>query len=308
MIAREDEIQELGPVEIGPDLLDGQRRGRGRSSVEEHHSDVRAGLPAILLDHRRRQGGRIALEQVQIARHQKIMNRVACGTNAAISSVVTDTSGCPSAFHPGSPGRADVSTWKGMPSFRSAARYFAMSSPSTRSSVSSSSRWTAGPVSTMRTGFSPATTPSAMRMASFARCDTRGSSEMRTSTGWWSAMPSVERDEAIGAVDHVGQNDQPAVGRQVGQGQAALLASVGADEEARPPAAERLDALVLDGRHAVVDQVEIHLVATVERRRGESQCRGEVGMIRRRGNHETELALRRFHSGAERSIATGERQ
>ena len=131
---------------------------------------------------------------------------------------------------------------------------------------------------------------------------------MMTRTGWRSAMPSVQRDEAIGAVDHVGQDDQAAIGREVGEGQAALLAAVGAHEQSRPALAERLDALVLDGGHPVVDQVEIHLAATVEGRRGESQRRGEVGMVGRRGHHETELALRRSHRGAERSIATGERQ
>ena len=84
--------------------------------------------------------------------------------------------------------------------------------------------------------------------------------------------------------------------------------AVGANEQPRPALAERLDTPVLDGGHPVVDQVEIHLAATVERRRGESQGDGEVGMIRCRRHHETELALRRIHDGAERSIATGEGQ
>ena len=88
-------------------------------------------------------------------------------------------------------------------------------------------------------------------------------------------MRSVQRDEAIGAVDHVGEHDQAAVGRTVGQRQAALLAAVGADEEPRAAVAERLHARVFDGGHAVVDQVEIHLAATVERRVASPRpCRG----------------------------------
>src|SRR5262249_8132242 len=154
---------------------------------------------------------------------------------------------------------------------------FAMSSPSTRSSVSSSRRWTAGPLSTTWTGFSPATTPRAMRMASLARCETRGSSEMITRTGCRSAMPSVEREEAVGPVDHIGEHDEAAVGCRVGEGQATLLAAVGAHEESCSALAQGEDAAVVDGGHPVVDEVEIHVVATVERRRGEPQRRREVG-------------------------------
>src|SRR4029450_2916233 len=235
--------------------------------LEKDHGHLGSRLPAVLFHPGRGPGGAgpvpggegrgLALEKVREARHQNIMKRVAPGTRAAISAGDAGMRGCPSVFHPGPEGTAVASTWKGMPSFLRAARNLAMSSPSTRSSVSSSRRWTAGPVSTMRTGFSPATTPKAMRMASLARWETRGSSEMTTRTGWRSAMPSVQREEAIGAVDHVGEHDQATVGGEIGQGKPALLAAVGAHEETRAPLAQRLDTPVLDGGHPIVDQVEI---------------------------------------------------
>src|SRR5438105_803088 len=123
----------------------------------------------------------------------------------ALPAGVWGAAGCRPAFQDDPAGAAPCSTWKGTPSFLSAARNLAMSSPSTRSSVSSSRRWTAGPVSTMSRGVSPATTPSAMRMASFARWETRGSSEIRTRTGCRAAT-LVEREEAVGGVDDVGEH------------------------------------------------------------------------------------------------------
>src|SRR5205807_2949947 len=114
-------------------------------------------------------------------------------------------------------------------------RNLAMSSPSTRSSVSASSRWTAGPRSTKVTSFSPATTPTPIRMASNARCDDRGSQAITTRTGCGSGtgVGSVEGDEAIGAVDQVGQHHQAAVGDAVGVAQRhpTLLAAVRAHEQ-----------------------------------------------------------------------------
>src|SRR3972149_4322219 len=110
----------------------------------------------------------------------------------------------------------------------------ALSSPSTRSSVSSSSRWTAPFVRTMATSFSPATMPSAMRMASLARWDRRGSSEMVTRTEWSPAPRLIEGQEALGAVDDVGEHHEAAVGGALGERQPALLAAVGAYERLGP--------------------------------------------------------------------------
>ena len=58
----------------------------------------------------------------------------------------------------------------------------------------------------------------------------------------------------------------------------------------------------------VVDQVEVDFGAAVERRAAEPDGRVEVGMLGRRRNHETKLALRQLHDGAERSIHREERQ
>src|SRR5262249_59732445 len=114
-------------------------------------------------------------------------------------------------------------------------------------------------------GFSPATTPRAMRIALFARWETRGSSEMTTRTGW-PATRSVERQEPVGAVDDVGQDDQAAVGGAVGQRQPSLLAPVRAYEELEAAGGEGLEALVLDSGHRVVDQVQVDVGPAVERR------------------------------------------
>ena len=58
-------------------------------------------------------------------------------------------------------------------------------------------------------------------MASFARCEARGSAEITTTTDG-SAVGhgrSVERDEAVGAVDEVRQHDQAAVRDRIGVAQ-----------------------------------------------------------------------------------------
>src|SRR5688500_12415055 len=140
-----------------------------------------------------------------------------------------------------------------------------MSSPSTRSSVSSSIRWTAGPVSTSITSFSPATMPTPIRMASKARPDTRGSHEMRMKTGCSGSTGerSVQRDEAIRAVDQVREHHEAAVRHGVGLAErhVALLAAVGAHEELGAAPGEPLDPRVIERAHAVVDQVEIEIGA-----------------------------------------------
>src|SRR5215510_1386085 len=255
MIALEDQIQQGVVVEIGAEAL---HRGAGRRGylcpVQQHDRHPGARLARVFLDHGAREGRGVGLHEMKEARHQNTRNRFALAASAAMPPGVMGTTVCPSAFQDASAGEAPLSTWNGTPSFLSAARNLAMSSPSTRSSVSSSSRWTAGPVSTTSRGVSPATMPSAMRMASFARCETRGSSEITTRTGCRAAT-LVEREEAIGRVDDIGQHDEAAVGRLVGQRQAALLAAVGADEELRASVGQRGHARILHGADAVVDQV-----------------------------------------------------
>src|SRR5262249_5853791 len=172
-----------------------------------------------------------------------------------ISSRVTGITVCPSAFQVGSTGTASFSTWNGTPSVLRFARNFAMSSPSTSSSVSSSSRWTPAPTSTNVTWFSPATMPRPMRIASFGRWDARGSVEISTMTGGLAATGSVERDEPIGGVDQVRQDDEAAVGDgvRVAQRDAALLTAVGAHEELRAALGQRAHARIVEGGDPVVD-------------------------------------------------------
>src|SRR5712692_3621382 len=304
VIGCEDQVQERGVVKVAraePAHSDSARQAAGGCGVEEHHRDRGPRLAAVLLDHGPREGRRVVLEQMKEAGHQKTRKREAFGTSAAMSWAVMGMTGWPSGFQSGSTGSADCSMWNGIPSFWSEVRNLAMSSPSTSSSVSSSSRWTAGPVSTTVTAFSPATMPSAMRMASLARWDARGSSEMMISVG----CPLVTRgpaalvqgDEAFRAVDQVGQHHEAAVGGLVGERQPTLLAAVGAHEQLEAAAGQGLQPRVLDGRHGVVDEVEVDVRAAIERRSREAERRFEVGVLRRGRHHETEFSFREVHSG-----------
>src|SRR5262245_48814161 len=218
VVGGEDQVEEARVVQVaGGEPAHGDVGAQvRRGAAEDHDGHAGAGLPAVGGDGRPGERRGVGLEEMEEGGHQKTMNREAAAARAPISAAPTRTTGCPSVFQPGSAGMAEASTWKEMPSFLRAARNFSTSSPSTRSSVSSSSRWAPAPASTMVTGFSPATTPRAMRIASLARWETRGSSEMTTRTGW-PATRSVERQEPVGAVDDVGQDDQAAVGGAVGQ-------------------------------------------------------------------------------------------
>src|SRR6266508_379977 len=312
-VAFENEIEETGVVEVvvgEPPHPDGRRERGRRRAVHEDDGDRGPGLATIPLDDRRGQGWRVALQEMQEGGHQKTMKRETRDTRAAMSSEVMGMTVCLSAFQSGSFGSADISTWNGMPSFLSEARYLAMSSPSTSSSVSSSSRWMAGPASTMSTSFSPATTPSAMRNASLARWETRGSSEMMTTVGWRSATGGrvtsrgggcasgpalVERQEPFGAVDQVGQHHEAAVGGLLGERPPALLATVRAHEELQAAPRQRLHPRIVDRRHCVVDEVEVDLRPAVQRDPAEADGGVEVGVIGRRRDHEAELSSRQVH-------------
>src|SRR2546430_13283733 len=208
-----------------------------------------------------------------------------------------------------SDGIASFSTWKGRPSAFRFARNLAMSSPPTTSSVSAWSRSTAGPVSTKVTSFSPATTPSPIRMASLARCERRGSTEIRTTTGAGSgadpapldtpAPPdtSVERDEAVGAVDQVGEHDQTAVRQavRVAQRDPALLAAVRAHEQPGAALGQGADPRVVERAHALVDEVDVHVGAAVERRLREPDGGLEVRVLEPRGQKHAEFFLPESH-------------
>src|SRR5581483_6857958 len=287
LVGREDLLQEAVVAPLVGNAVDGGPGGPRRGRAVEHgHADLLAGLELALDGRRRQPGVGAGLHDVEDAGHQKTRKRRAPRTSSAIRSRVTGTTGWPSAFQSGSDGIAAASTWKGTPSVLRVARNLAMSSPSTSSSVSASSRWTAPSVSTRVTWFSPATTPTPIRMASNARWERRGSAEMSTRTGSGPATSAprgtlVQGDEAVGAVDDVRQHHQAAV-REVGrvlQGDAALLAAVGAHEEPGAAAGQRPDARVVQGPDAVVDEVEVEVGAPVERRPGQAQGRLEVRAV-----------------------------
>src|SRR5712692_7848139 len=313
VVAREDEVEEAGVIEISvgePAHADGRRQSGQRRAVQEDDGDLGTGLATGGRDDVGGQGCRVALEEMQEGGHQKTMKREARDTSAAMSSGVTGTTACPSVFQSGSSGSADPATWNAIPSFLSEARYLAMSSPSTSSSVSSSSRWIAGPASTMSTSFSPATTPSAMRIASLARWEMRGTSEMMTTVGWrsatvgrvnslgggcWLGPALVQRQEPFGAVDEVGQHHEAAVGGLVGERLPALLATVRAHEELQAAPGQRLHPWILDRGDGVVDEVEVYVRATVQRGPAQSEGGLEVGVIGRRRDHEAEFSSRQVH-------------
>src|SRR4029434_7397360 len=152
MIRREHEIEQPRVVEGVVEAQDGRARGQGRggAAVHEHHGDLGARLGAR--DHGAGERARVPSHEVEIPRHQNTRYRWALRASSATASAVTGTTAWPSTFQSASLGIGPA-MWNGTLSLRSAARNFAMSSPSTRSSVSSSSRWTAGPVSTTITSF-----------------------------------------------------------------------------------------------------------------------------------------------------------
>src|SRR5205823_5786000 len=258
------------------------------------------------LDGGERERAVAALEHVEGARHQNAMTRRAARTRSAIFSRVTRTISCPSAFQSASSGTVPASTWNGTPSRLRLARNFATSSPSTRSSVSASSRCTAGPESTKVTSFSPATIPTPMRMASKARPVARGSWLMRTTTGSSATtVRSVERDEALGGVDQVGEHHEAAVRHQVRmvEGDAALLTAVRAHEQLRAALGQRAHARVVERAHAVIDQIEVEVGAACEC--GLRQADGGVEIRRvlgAGGEQHAELFSGQIHRG--RSVAS----
>src|SRR5204862_5478092 len=126
--------------------------------------------------------------------------------------------------------------------------------------------------------------------------DTRGSSEMMTRVGWRSATGGrvtsrgdawlevksalVQREEALGAVDEIGQHHEAAIGGLLRERLPALLATVGADEELESAIGQRLHARILHGRDRVIDEVEVDASATIERGAAEAQRGLAIGMIR----------------------------
>src|SRR5688572_13122177 len=281
LIGFEDRLEELVVRELVRDAAErgagGQRRYGGAVERDDRHGVT---LGELARDGGERQLDVAVLQEVEGPRHQKTRERRARRTSSVISSRPTRTTGWPSTFQSASAGTEPASTWKGTPSRLRFSRNFAMSSPSTRSSVSASSRWAAEPVSTKVTAFSPATMPTPIRMASNARPERRGSAEIRTRTGssltGWAR--SVQRDEAIGAVDEVGEHHQAAVRDAIGvvERDAPLLAAVRADEQLRAARGQRLDARILERAHAVVDEVEVDAGAARERGSGQTQRGLEV--------------------------------
>src|SRR5215813_12091463 len=275
LVRREDLLEQPVPRELFGHALNLDTRGHRKSgTVQERDADPVAGTERAL-DRRPREPGIAILVEVENRGHQKTMKLRARRIRSAMSSRLTGTTGCFSMFQSALGGIADASTWKGTPICRRLARNLAISSPSTSSSVSSSSKWTAPSVNTNVTSFSPATTPTPIRMASKARCDVRGSLAMSTRTG--EPDTSVQRDEAVGAVDEIGQHDEPAV-RHVGgvfQRNAALLTSVRAGEQ-------------LDAARGQRAQPTI----------GQGDCGGEIRMLGRGRDHQPELFSGQLHCGS----------
>src|SRR5690242_20046792 len=311
LVGLEDALEQGLPAELVGDAVhaDAGRQGRrGRAGEQDHRDLVAGGL--LLRDDVERRRGIGALEQVEDACHQNTMKRRPWRMSSAILARETRTTGWPLSFQSGSPGIASSSTWNGTSSRLRLSRNFAMSSPSIRSSVSASSRCTPGPRSTKVTSFSPATTPTPMRMASKARCEVRGSAAITTRTGCSSATGarSVQRHEAVGAVDQVRQHDETTVRHAIAVGErpAALLTAVGAHEYLGAAVGERAHAGIIHRGHAVVDQVEIQLRAPGQGRVGESDRRLQVRMIEPGGEHETEFLLGEIHRRP--SVASARRE
>src|SRR5206468_8149187 len=99
-----------------------------------------------------------------------------------------------------------------------------------------------------------------------ARWEARGWVGRRTMTGGLGVTESVERDEPVGGVDQVGQDDEAAIGHgvRIAQRDAPLLTAVGAHEELRAALGQGADARIVERRDAVVDEVQVEIRAAVE--------------------------------------------
>src|SRR5262249_51374046 len=138
VVVFEDEIEKSGVVEIAGGQSAHLNAGRqcGSHSAAQHDDGYSgAGLLGMGRDDGDGRKGGVALEQVQEPDHQNTMKRDARLTSVAIACSEVGMTSAPSVFHPGLVGTADCSMRKGIPSFLRDARYFTMSSPSTRSSV-----------------------------------------------------------------------------------------------------------------------------------------------------------------------------
>src|SRR5262249_9955444 len=151
-----------------------------------------------------------------------------------------------------------------------------------------------------------ATMPTPMRIASKARPLARGSWVIRTRTGSSATTGrSVERDEALGGVDQVGQHHEPAVGHavRVFERDAALLAAVGAHEEPRAAIGQRAHARVVESTSPVFYQLKVKLCAARERGLRESEGCLEIRRVFGTGREQhAEFFLRKIHR--ERSVAS----
>src|SRR5258705_2022528 len=300
LVGLEDQLEQLTVREVAVETAHRHaRRQTGRGAAREDDDRDAIARAQMVIDHGPRERGVRTVDQMEHRGHQNTRNRRPRWTSAAISSRVTGMTAWPSAFQLASVGTASFSTWNGTPSDLRFARNFAISSPSTRSSVSSSSRWTPAPSSTKVTSFSPAPPPRPIRIASFARWDTRGSVEMSTMTGGLAITESVERDEPVGGVDQVGQDDEAAVGHGVGVAQrdTPLLAAVGAHEQLGAALRQGANTRIVQRGDSVVDEVQIEIRATLERGARETDDRLEVRMIAPRGQQNPELLLREVHRG-----------
>src|SRR5262245_9584323 len=140
-VGLEDQVEESRVIEISRGEVSHGHAGREcwrHRARKKDDGDGRVALAAHGLDDGPGQGRRVGLQQVQDAGHQKTMKRDARAARAAIPAASIGVTGWASAFQVGSEGRKAASMWKGTPSFLSEVRTLAMSSPSTRSSVSSS--------------------------------------------------------------------------------------------------------------------------------------------------------------------------
>ena len=140
-------------------------------------------------------------------------------------------------------------------------------------------------------------------MASLARWDSRGSTEIKTRTGSafdTSGVRSVQRDEAIGAVDDVGQHDEAAVRQLLGVAErdTAFLEAERSDEQLGAAIGEGGDAWVVERAHAVVDQVEIDIAAAGERGFGQTDRGLQIGgTVGPGGEQKSQLFSGEVHRG-----------
>lgn len=94
-------------------------------------------------------------------------------------------------------------------------------------------------------------------------------------------MELVETDEAVGARQDVAESGEPGVNRPVVERLVSAAGRVGAGKKPQPALAQRLEPVIRQPGHRVVEAIEVNLHALVQTRLGEPEAVAKARLVRR---------------------------